>query len=132
VNGPRTGFFCRADDDRVEATMSPTSHDYAFDDWPVQGRDDTDVTFVGRTDAEGSAEHRYALHGGVFYDGETHTLFSGDVNEDDERIVPVPDAEVDLEPGETLGEALERVGEQTGWDSLSEFARDHLEDDEEA
>jgi len=110
--------------------MSPASHDYVFDDWPVQGRDSTDVAYVGRTAADEPDEDRHRLHGGVFYDEGTGTLFSGEVDEDEEQVVPVPDTEVDLEPGETLGEALERVGEQTGWDSLSVFAREHLEDNE--
>jgi len=108
--------------------MSPASHDY--DDWPVQGRDNSDVAFVGRTVADQPGDESGGLSGSVFYDTGTETLFSGDVDRDGERIVPTPDGEFDLAPGETLGEALERVGEETGWDSLSAFAQEHLEDDD--
>jgi len=110
--------------------MPPASHSYEYDDWPVQGREDSDVAYVGQTVADQSGNDPGGISGSVFYDVGTGTLFSADVDRESEQIVPAPDTELDVSPGETLGEALERVGEETGWDSLSEFAQDHLEDDE--
>jgi len=110
--------------------MSPASHSYEFDDWPVQGREDSDVAYVGRTVADQPEHDASGLSGSVFYDVGTGTLFSADIDRESERVVPAPDTELAVEPGETLGEALEHVGEETGWDALSEFAQDHLEDDE--
>ncbi|MFD1646486.1 hypothetical protein [Haloarchaeobius litoreus] len=40
-----------------------------------------------------------------------------------------PDSERELQPEETLGEASETVGEKSGWETLSEWADDHLTGD---
>lgn len=50
-------------------------------------------------------------------------MFEDTPGEETESIVR--ESEETLE--EELGQWLEWFGEQTGWDSLSEFARDHLE-----
>jgi hypothetical protein len=124
---PAHSFFVGATTTEL-TTMSPASHD---DDWPVRGREDSDVAFVGRTVADQPAAESSGLSGSVFYETGTETLFSGEVDRDGELIVPTPDGELDLAPGETLGQVLERVGEEMGWDSFSAFARDHLEDGDE-
>jgi len=69
--------------------MSPASHDYEFDDRPVQGREDSDVAFVGRTVADQPADDTDGLSGSVFCDTDTETLFSGDIDRDGEQIAPV-------------------------------------------
>ena len=110
--------------------MQPASHEYEHDDRPVQDREDNDVAYVGQTVADQPGDGPGGISGTVFYDVGTGTLFTADVDREGEQLVPTPDTELDVSPGETLGEALERVGEETGWDSLSAFAQEHLEDDE--
>ncbi|WP_439027170.1 hypothetical protein [Haloarchaeobius sp. DT45] len=38
--------------------------------------------------------------------------------------------ERELNPEETLADAIESIGETTGWDSLREWAEEHLESDD--
>ncbi|WP_458206311.1 hypothetical protein [Haladaptatus sp. NG-SE-30] len=66
----------------------------------------------------------------VFYNPESRSTFRGRVHPEDEQITPVEGSEESLGAGESLGQAIERLGEKTGWESLSEFAREHLESDE--
>ncbi|WP_227376500.1 hypothetical protein [Haladaptatus halobius] len=66
----------------------------------------------------------------VFYDPEKRSTFRGRAHPEDERITPVEGSEESLGVEETVGEAIERLGEKTGWESLSEFAREHLESDD--
>jgi hypothetical protein len=81
----------------------------------------TDHQFVGET-----SEHDEPL----YYDAQDHSVRTGDVDENGE-VVPSEDGDAwNLDPEQEVGEWLEDVGEDHGWESLSEFARDHLEDDE--
>lgn len=112
--------------------MTPQSHE-RFDDWPVQGREDSDVAYVGQasSDEPATAGGSFAgLYSGVYYDPASHSLFAGEADESSGSIVPDLDSEVDIDPQQTLGEALEQVGDEVGWASLSEFAEAHLQDDE--
>jgi hypothetical protein len=107
--------------------MQPASHDPEFDSWPVQGRETSDVAYVGTTDRADGSEDPGGVSGAIFYDSGRGTLFTGDVDEETREIVPRPDEEWEIEPQETVGEAIERLGEETGWESLSTFAEEHLE-----
>lgn len=91
--------------------------DPKYDAWPVAN--DRETQYLG------------LMQGGapVLYEPSTNTVFEGDLDRQNERIVPREDTERKLEPGETIGEALETIGEKTGWDSLSSFANEHLTDD---
>lgn len=92
----------------------PTESNPDYDDWPVQGR--PGVTYVGLLD---DGTH-------VVYDEETDELLSATA--ESEELVPTGSL---LEDAETaLGERLEAVGERTGWESISSFAREHLESGE--
>ena len=66
----------------------------------------------------------------VFHSAESGLLYHGDVNEDG-GITPRPDAEVDIQFGDegTLSEAINDLGERLGWDSLTDYGRDHQNDD---
>ena len=81
--------------------------------------------------AHQSTEHVGILSQGsnVFYDPERSVFFRTEHGSADEHTV-VPGSERELDPGETLGEAIETLGEKTGWESLSEWAEEHLESDE--
>lgn len=66
----------------------------------------------------------------LFFDSANRTLFEGEYDENDDRIVALPETERELEPRESLGEALESLGDELDWDSLSEFARDRIQADD--
>ncbi|SIR01579.1 hypothetical protein SAMN05421858_1130 [Haladaptatus litoreus] len=66
----------------------------------------------------------------VFYDKENNSTFEGEPHPENERITPVEGSEESLGAEETIGQAIDRLGEKTGWDALSEFAQKHLESDE--
>lgn len=64
----------------------------------------------------------------MLYNVETGFVHRALVDHERERLTPEDESTWELDPEETLGEFLERVGQDVGWESLSEFARDHLED----
>ena len=88
-----------------------------YDVWPVAN--DQETEYLGLVD--GGAP--------MLYEPSTNMVYEGDIDRENERIVPREDTERELEPGETLGEVLESIGEKTGWDSLSSFADEHLTSD---
>lgn len=104
-----------ARDPTEDASATPTEPRY--DDWPINDDERAGATYVGLTS------------GGipVFHTGGT--VFQGRVDEENREIVPRPDTDRELEPGETLGELVEELGETLGWESLSEFGEQHRSDD---
>lgn len=96
---------------------SSASRDVRYDDWPVEGGGHSDATYVGAT-TNGVP---------VFHD--QGAVFHGVPDEENRRIEPKPDTERRLEPGETLGDVLEEIGESLGWESLSEYGREHQRDE---
>jgi len=91
---------------------------YQFDTWPV-GREDESYgyQYLGT---------RNSLP--IVYDPDNHSVMEGRIEEARERIFPDRDTEEEIHHEDSLGEYLERVGDEHGWESLSEFAREHLED----
>lgn len=57
--------------------------------------------------------------------------FEARADETEKRITPKEDTERSFDAEESVGEAIELFGEEVGWDGLSEWAREHLEDDGE-
>ncbi|WP_435359357.1 hypothetical protein [Haloarchaeobius sp. DFWS5] len=66
----------------------------------------------------------------VYYDRDLSMFFYSDTPEADGSETGLDDSGRALEPTETLGEAIEAIGEKTGWDSLSDWANEHLTADE--
>lgn len=97
--------------DPTDRTGSP------YDTWPVAG--DRETQYLG------IVEDRVPM----FYEPSTNMVYEGDIDTENQRLVPREDTGRELNPGETVGEALETIGEKTGWDSLSSFADEHLTDD---
>ncbi|WP_312909122.1 hypothetical protein [Natronosalvus caseinilyticus] len=64
----------------------------------------------------------------VLYSRESGTLFQGDVT-DDGRVTPRAgsDAEMKVESTDRLGEAIRSFGDRIGWESLSQFGKEHWE-----
>lgn len=104
--------------------MPPTGHD----DWPIEGYDEgrREAVYLGTTNPQGERESSTA----VVYDTREETIFEADINEEEQRFIPREDTERALKPSKTLGEALENVGKRLGWDSLSDFAQEQLENDD--
>lgn len=101
-----------------------TKPDPRFDDWPLQDKEDADIEWLGLAGGTGGSVAVPA-----FYEPETNTVYRGEVDEENERIVPTEKRRLD--DGESLGDHIESLGEELGWESLSEFARDHLDADED-
>lgn len=91
-----------------------------YENWPTEGEHDDEAKYVGVVEGGGGA---------WFYNEEDHSIFEREIDADDERLLPASD-EQSIPEDETLGEAIERLGDELGWRSLSEFAREHLESDE--
>jgi hypothetical protein len=103
------------DEDATDAAAANREHE----DWPFEGERHDDAQYVGTAQAGGNA---------WFYSEEGDRLFAGEVDEDRRRLLPASD-ERTVREGESFGEAVERLGDELGWESLSAFARKHLERD---
>jgi len=86
--------------------------------WTLENRQVSGVEFLGTRD-DGTP---------AYYDRNEHVTFEGEVDHDEQRVRPTNERSLDAE--QKLGEVLEEVGDATGWESLSEFARKRSEDDE--
>lgn len=89
--------------------------DAEFDNYPIEDKSKKNVEWIG-TIAGGSAPHLYEEH--------TNTIYETEIDEEAELVIPKNPHPLE---GKSLGEYIEEIGEERGWDSLSEFARKHLE-----
>lgn len=86
--------------------------------WPMRNRERTDAEHVGLVDQNSS----------MFYFPATSEMVRYEPA--DEELVEVSSYRVEAE--ETIADAVERVGDELGWDSLTEWAEEHVEPDENA
>lgn len=116
----------------TEPKSSAESGDIRYDQWPLEGADEPDrnPTYLGLMNPEGG-DNKTETSRAVFYDDRKEAIFEADVDETRERYVLREDTERKLEPADTLGDALEGLGDSLDWDSLSEFARERLQTDDE-
>ena len=101
---------------RQDSDRRPGGFEHEFDEWNINDDRYQDASFVG---ARGASP--------VFYAPSSRSLFEGTVDEENRRITPREDTQQTLDAEESIGEAIERFGEEVGWDGLSEWAREHLE-----
>lgn len=94
----------------------PGGFEHEFDEWNVDDDRYRNVSFVGTRGASP-----------VFYAPSSESLFEARADETEKRITPKGDTERSIDAEESIGEAIERFGEEVGWDGLSEWAREHLE-----
>lgn len=130
-----------------------TESDVRFDDWPAEDRSryaDWDVQRATPEDDDGTRERLVQEYragmadeeddwfgyvgqtdegGPLVYAPHESALYRGEVDEDEERVVLREENRHDVDD-ESIGEHLERLGEEHGWTWLSSFARDHLEGDQ--
>lgn len=118
--------------DSAPGDSARSEQDFAYDNWPIAEHGErTDRTghYLGTLSAAGGTG---AGGGGVLvYDEERQSVFEAEVDEEDRRLVPREDTEREVGASESLGEVLEDVGDSLGLDSLSEFAEERLQSDEE-
>lgn len=109
--------------DPSEADVPRDHHDNRGtpSEYEVPGREPTFLGLVDPDEETGSTA--------VLYDDRTSTIFQAAVDESEQRLVPREETERELESTESLGETLEEFGDRLDWDSLSEFARERVQDD---
>lgn len=101
------------------ARRSP--HRAAYEDYKVTDEERRDSEYLGSV-SSGAA---------MFYHPDSNSIFEGTPDEEDRTIDPVPESEERLDDDESVGDAVARIGDELGWDGLSEFAEDHLGADAE-
>lgn len=92
----------------------------AYDNWPVEGRSQRDVEWLGFMGGTGAP---------ALYEPHRDTIYQGTIDEKNERIVPNPETERRVSDNETIGEVLQDIADSHGWESLSNFAAEHLGSD---
>ncbi|RKD98003.1 hypothetical protein [Halopiger aswanensis] len=100
--------------------------------WPVKGFDGTErqTTYIGMASHEsGDADIESTA---LVYDERDETVFQAVIDEDNQRLVPKNGTERELESDGSLAETLAAFGDRLEWDSLSEFARERLQDADES
>lgn len=65
----------------------------------------------------------------VLYSSQSNVIYQGEVN-DDGRVTPRFEDEVEVDSDETLGDALRSFGDRVGWESLSEYGEEHWDGEE--
>lgn len=106
------------DRDRDLARVPESEYEQGYDEWTVAGESrEDDLAYVGFADG----------YGPIFHASSEGALYGGRIDEENEELVPDTET-IDVSPGDTVGEALERLGEGAGWRSLSEYGRS-LQDD---
>lgn len=100
--------------------------------WPVKGFDGTErqTTYIGMASRAGGGADAEST--ALVYDERDETVFQAVIDEDNQQLVPKEGAERDLESDDSLAEALASFGDRLEWDSLSEFARERLQDADES
>lgn len=112
-------------DDPTDRTADPsermdeTPSRSRYEDWSIGDDRYRDARYVGTT-----TENVPFFH-------DRRTIFRGKPDEEKREIVPEPGSERELEPGETIGDVLEEIGDAVGWKSLSEFAAERFPDEPE-
>lgn len=109
-----------------------SEEDFAYDSWPIAEQGETTTRsghYLGTFGAAGGAGAGGT--GVLVYDDERETVFEADVDEEDRRLVPREGTEREVGASESLGQVLEDVGDNLGLDSLSAFAEERLQSDEE-
>lgn len=123
-----------------------------YDDWPVEGVDEYADWAIERsiprqqdgTTEKLAEEYRTELaeevewigfpggHGAgspLLYSQQESALYEGELDEGEKRVVLREASRHDVDE-ESLGDHIERIGEEHDWEWLSSFARTYLEDDE--
>ena len=83
-----------------------------------------DVEWIGFADTGTQGVTPYLMGAGG------STIYAGEIDEAEERIVLREEGSREVESEESIGETIEEIGDEHGWTWLSSFAQTHLQDDE--
>lgn len=92
----------------------------AYDNWPVEGKSKQETKWLGFTGG---------THGSgapALYEPHTDMVYRGNIDEENERIVPNPETERRIGSDETIEDVLQDIADSHGWQSLSSFAAEHM------
>ncbi|MFB6138516.1 MAG: hypothetical protein ABEJ42_09320 [Halobacteriaceae archaeon] len=104
------------------STPDRTPADYT--DWPIRNMKPEQYEWVGVPETSDGKL--------MVWETETKRLIEVEPDRTDQVLDRVPDSGTELVEGEGLGERLESLADEHGWDWLSAFAREHLESGESA
>lgn len=91
-----------------------------YDAWTVNSTEFDHAKYVGTVGDEP-----------VFYHADSETVFEADLDETAKEIVPDVDSMRELLPEESLGDYIDEIEDEFGWDSLSPFGESESNTDGE-
>lgn len=96
--------------------------DDPYDEYPFvhQGEEREDLEWIG-------VGNGTEFGTPVVYEPETHSVYEAEFDPDEERVNVDESEDRQLEEDESIGGYVAEVGDDLGWNWLSEFAHDHLE-----
>ncbi|WP_255168544.1 hypothetical protein [Natrononativus amylolyticus] len=65
----------------------------------------------------------------LYFDEDTRSFFEGEYDDETNTVFDTAETERELSPRESVGDALESLGDSLEMESLSEFAREHVKDE---
>ncbi len=105
------------------ARRDPTEdRDYRLDEWEIAVAEERPVELLGFAGEESET-------GGAFvYDAGVGAVYEAETDAETGAIVPDESSARNIDAEEELGEVIADIGDRLGWDGVSEFAREHLEE----
>ena len=97
-----------------------------YDNWPVEGTKGEDTEWLDVSGVTGDVSDAPAL-----YQPADGIVYGTEADEENRRLISDREMEWEVETDDAVGEVIEEIGETVGWVSLSEYARDHLNDESE-
>lgn len=95
-----------------------------YDGWSVEGREGQHIQRVGMTsDHDGES-------GPVYHDTRAGEVFRTEPDQETERLVPIPDS-VRSTDESSVASVIRDIGDELGWESLSEFGKEQSENSDE-
>lgn len=130
-------------------TDSKPDPDVRFDDWPIESagryadwtveraspsdedvRDDLAEAYERELGAEAKWVGSSASVTPYLYVPSESSLYEAELDEENRRVLLREADRHEVGEGTSLGERIEELGEEHGWEWLSEFAREHLESED--
>jgi len=113
----------------------PVEHYDEYSQWPVEREPSADHDDTQRHEAQNVELLGFGgnlLSGAYLYHSAESTIYRGEIDEENERIILSEDDRRAVESEDSIGEHLEAIGDEHGWTWLSSFAQEYLEDDQES
>lgn len=96
------------------------------DNWPIEGKSREDVEWIGTTGGGGGGSGAPSL-----YEPHNDVVYQANIDEENERLVPDPETERRVSEDQSLGDVLKDIADSSGWQSLSSFASEHFDVEED-